>query len=161
GIDTEEDVVLVHRLSADTVEDIFTHDRWPTVLDDRPSLWPKTWLQQLGEYEEAIRRNPNDAETFFSRGVAYVGRDETDAAFRDFDAAIRLRQDVAWPFVRRGDCYRLKGDLDAAMRDYDRALALDNNEYASCYARWGRAGVHHARGDFRKAIKDYDRLLEG
>src|SRR5262249_9082600 len=67
GIDTVDDAVLVHRLSTGAVEDIFTHDRWPTVFDNRESLWHKTWLQQLGEYEEAIRRNPNDAQTFFSR----------------------------------------------------------------------------------------------
>jgi tetratricopeptide (TPR) repeat protein len=160
GFDTVDDQIYLHRLSAAAVQDIATHDRWPTVFDDKPNLWPPSRDQIIRNYSEEIRRDPNNANTFFRRGVAHVGKGNLDAAFLDFDQAIRLRQDIAWPFARRGDCYRAKGDIDAALRDYNRAIELDSDHYASRSARYGRGGIYRQRGEFEQAISDYSWLLQ-
>jgi tetratricopeptide (TPR) repeat protein len=164
GYDTVDENVTSHRLSPPAVEDILARDRWPTVFDDQPNYWPKTLGEVLDENimnsTDAIRRNPNDAAAFFSRGVSYVSKGDNESAFRDFDQAIRLRQDISWPFVRRGDCYRIKGDLDAALRDYQRAIDLNNDFYALRFAYQGRGELHRLRHNFEQAIVDYDRVLE-
>jgi Tetratricopeptide repeat len=160
GYDTVDDNLHLHRLPREAVDGILTRDRWPSDFDHQPNLWPKTVHQLIRDYDEAIRRNPDDAASLFSRGVVYVNKGDNDAAFRDFDQAIKLRQDLAWPFVRRGDCYRIKGDADAALRDYDRAIELGNDQYALMYAHLGHAGILQDRHEFEQAIKHYDRVLE-
>ncbi len=161
GYDSEDDWASAHRVSAEAVDDILIRDRWPTVFDNSPNFWPRSRYQIIRDYDEAIRRNPKDADAYFSLGICYVGKEGDNAkAFYNFDQAVLLRQDLAWPFARRGDCYVIMGDIDAALRDYDRAIALDNNQYASSSARYGRAGLHLQRSNFGQAIADYDRVLD-
>jgi hypothetical protein len=49
GVDTRDDWIILHRLSAAEAADILTHDRWPAVFDGRAALWPDDeWLRTDG-----------------------------------------------------------------------------------------------------------------
>src|SRR5262245_60670466 len=47
------------------------------------------------DFAQAIERNPNDAEAFFKRGVAYGRKGQYDNALDDFDQVIRLKPNLA------------------------------------------------------------------
>ena len=51
----------------------------------------KTMIDRaIEDYDQAIRLNPNFAEAFYNRGVAYDGKGQPDRAIEDYDQAIRL-----------------------------------------------------------------------
>lgn len=157
GYDTVDDWVFARRLTTDAAQDILIRDRWPTVFDDNPNLWGTNRYEIIRGYEEAIRRNPDDADAYYRLGVCHSDKYGDNAkAFYNFDQAIRLRPDLAPAYACRGDCYMIMADVDAALHDYDRAIALDNNQTS---ARVARAAIHRQRRNFRKTLEDCDYVL--
>jgi tetratricopeptide (TPR) repeat protein len=72
-----------------------------------------------------IRQNPDFAEAFDNRGLAYLGKGMVDRAIQDFDEAARLSPRYVQAFNDRGAAYFRKGDYDAALKSFDEALRLD------------------------------------
>ena len=60
----------------------------------------------LGHYTQAIQLNPNDADAYNNRGVAYSGKGDFDRAIDDFDKTIQLNSDPADAYNNRGGCLR-------------------------------------------------------
>ena len=87
---------------------------------------------------EAIRLNPNYADAFFYRGIAYVYKGDNDRVIADLNEAIRLNPNFAAAFFLRGHTYANKGDNDRAIADYDEAIRLDP-KYASAFCGRGNA----------------------
>ena len=77
------------------------------------------------DVDEAIALNPQDAEGYFNRGLAYFFKGDYDQAIADFDESIALDPQDASAYYNRGLAYDLKGDLDHAIADFDEAIALD------------------------------------
>jgi tetratricopeptide (TPR) repeat protein len=44
----------------------------------------------IGEYNEAIRLDPQYAQAFYNRGIAWYGKGELDKAIKDFNDAIKI-----------------------------------------------------------------------
>lgn len=80
--------------------------------------------QDLFDYTEAIRQNPNYAGAYYSRGVDYAEKGELDKAIADFNEAIRLNPDFAKAYNDRGLAYKQKGDGDKADADFAKAKRL-------------------------------------
>ena len=79
----------------------------------------------IEQYSEAIRRNPNDANAYYQRGIAY---DETGHYFQavgDFTDAIRLAPNHAGAHYSRGYAHERERVFDRAIADYRRVLAID------------------------------------
>ena len=74
---------------------------------------------------EAIRLNPNYANPFISRGIAYSRKADTDRAITDYNEAIRLDPTNAIAFYNRGVAYDRKNDYDRAIADYNETIQLD------------------------------------
>jgi hypothetical protein len=51
GTDTVDDDYYLYRLTEEVVEDIVVRDRWPTVFDDRPNVWPISGYLGPGGFE--------------------------------------------------------------------------------------------------------------
>ena len=82
----------------------------------------------IADYDMAIYRNPNDAFTYYQRGLAKAEQEQYDAAIADYNEAIRLNFDDASAYYQRG---RAKAELrqyDAAIVDYDEAIRLNPND---------------------------------
>ena len=73
---------------------------------------------------EAIRLDPEDAETYNNRGVAYHEKGDYERAILDYNQAIRFISDWAIVYANRGDAYLLKGDCDWAIADYYQILRI-------------------------------------
>ena len=116
-------------------------------------------------FTEAIRLNPNHADAYNSRGLAYwnksdrfvfADKGEYDRAIQDFDQAIRLNPNDADIYANRGRVYHRKRELDRAIRDYDQAIRLDPNSAA---AYTGRGNVYGYKRELDRAIQDYDQAI--
>ncbi len=69
--------------------------------------------------------DPNDAPTFYNRGVAHSGRKEWDLAVRDYDRAIKLEPRFAAALYGRGVAKEQMGDRAGADADIAEARKID------------------------------------
>lgn len=133
--------------------------------------------QGIAEYEEAIRRNPEEFAAFHQRGVAYSSLGMHEQALEDFNEAIRLNpKHSCWPSPScdwpsgpsrslwkggperlaashsgRGLAYSDLGQYDLALLDFDEAIRLDP-KLAEAYS--GRSVVYRAIGKSLEADED-------
>ena len=78
----------------------------------------------MADFNEAIRLNPNDAEAYYIRGVAYEDKGELDKAIADYTEGIRIDPKNAMAYKIRGDAYEDNGELDKAKADHDKASEM-------------------------------------
>ena len=76
------------------------------------------------EYDEAIRLNPEDANSYVLRGNSYSELGRHERGIDDFDRAIELDSGKAEVYRRRGDSYAALGQHDKAFEDYAKAEIL-------------------------------------
>ena len=141
------------------------------------------WEEALAEFDEAIRVDPQDAEAYRYRGLAYyrkvpsgeIAEDPAKRAFSyfgpvteyyaieelnrviaDVNIAIELNPDDAESYRFRGIAYRKMGDLQQAIVDFNRALQL-NPDYAAAYAN--RASAYGELGRFQNSVEDYGEAI--
>jgi len=72
----------------------------------------------IADYTQAIRLDPDLAEVYGVRGLAYSQKGDFDKAIADCNQAIRLGPDFAEAYTNRGVAYDNKGDLDKAFADW-------------------------------------------
>jgi tetratricopeptide (TPR) repeat protein len=77
-----------------------------------------------GDYDKAIRVNPDDANAFNDRGLARIDKGDLEGALQDFDRAVRLNPDYAIAYNNRGLARKATGDLKGAQRDFGKAARL-------------------------------------
>ena len=77
---------------------------------------------------KAILLNPDYADAYMVRGVAYDRREDLDRAYSDFVKMIQLRPTYAYGYAILGIFYdRRRGDSVRALENFEQALALDPN----------------------------------
>jgi tetratricopeptide (TPR) repeat protein len=108
-------------------------------------------------YNNALKLNPNDAESYCNRGYAHYKLGDHRQAIGDFEKAIRLNPRYARAYYGRGNAYYKLENFDKAIKDYDRTIEL--------YPGYER--VHNNRGnayfylnEYRQAIEDYSGAIE-
>jgi tetratricopeptide (TPR) repeat protein len=111
-----------------------------------------------GDFEAAIRSDPEDAWGYDNRGVAHQKMGEIDAALADFDSAIRLKPKFALALADRGAARLANGDVDRAIADLDAALALNPPQPEVALKTRGDARM--AKGEYAAAIVDFDAAIK-
>ena len=89
--------------------------------DDKKYTNPKKAIEYLNN---AIKLQPNNAETYFKRGAAHVNLGQYHQAFEDFNKAIGLKQDYAYAYNNRGIIYLMQGNKELGCRDAQKACVL-------------------------------------
>jgi lipoprotein NlpI len=107
----------------------------------------------IGDYSEAIRIDPEDANAFTHRGAAYRARGDLDLASADYNAAIRIDPKSGKALVGRGDVFSIRGGNDRALADYNEAIRLNPNSPLGYFAR-GRSYLF--AGAVEKALADFN-----
>ena len=105
----------------------------------------------IADCSESIRLDPNDAEAYCTRSLAYVENGDFDNAVADCTAAIRLDAKNAKAYNNRGLAYAKKGNLDKAIADFSKAVRL-NPKYADAYHN--RSVAYREKGDLVKSAED-------
>jgi lipoprotein NlpI len=115
------------------------------------------FLGAIGNFNEAIRLNPDDAQSHNIRGNVWDELGVFERAVADYDAAIRIDPNNPAVFHDRAILWYRKGALDEALVDLDRAIRFsfaDANIYCDRGLVWYQKGRHErAIADFNQAIK--------
>jgi tetratricopeptide (TPR) repeat protein len=108
-------------------------------------------------FTEQIRRNPNYANAYNLRAVAFEQMGEFEKALKDYDRAIELHpKEVVW-FFNRGQAYHIKKVYKEAISDYSKAIELDP-EHAWAY--YNRGLAYYDSKAYGNAVSDYSRAIE-
>lgn len=105
----------------------------------------------------AITLNPNDAEAYNNRGVAYYIKGDFNCAIQDFNTAIRLKPDNADTYYNRGLAYGQKTDVDRAIQDFSQVIKLKPDD-AEAYNNRGAA--YAKKGDLDCALEGFTKAIE-
>lgn len=108
------------------------------------------------DYDEAVRKDPGNADAINARGYAKhkLGRDEE--AIKDYDEVLRQHPDFSTGFRNRADAKHKLKMHEEALKDYDEAIRLDPDE-ALGYSARGKAKIE--LGQIEEAIEDYEEAL--
>ena len=107
----------------------------------------------IADCTEAIRLDPEYANAYSNRGIAYAKNREFDKAIADCTKAIYLDPKYAEAYYNRAIVYaRSKAALDDVIADYTEAIRL-NPQYAKAY--YNRGMTYEAKGEYDQAIRDY------
>ena len=120
-----------------------------------------------GKYDEAIagytnvlKTDPNDADSYFERGILFSMQHKDDAAIKDFIKSIGLNPpeplaDAALAALM--SVYVTKKDYDQAFLYINKRIELNPMDSSVYYLR---GSVYLQRGDFDQAIADENKGLE-
>ena len=111
----------------------------------------------IEHYSRAIELNPNNANTYHNRGVAYCSKGNYDRAIEDFGKVIELKPNDADGYNSRGEVYSNEREYDGAIRDFTKALALNPNHAHTYY---NRGTIYCNKGNYDRAIADFDIAIE-
>src|SRR6266550_2941841 len=78
-------------------------------------------------FDQLIRHNPNDVESFNDRWIAHAGKRQLDRAIQDYDQAIRLNPNDAESFKDRGNVVHALGQRARAAADFAKVRQLKSN----------------------------------
>jgi len=112
---------------------------------------------RLGDYDEPIRLDPNNARAYYNRGCIRSSKKDYDRALQDFNEAIRLDPTEASFYYHRANVWYAKGHYDKAIEDFSESIRLKPEIATEAYHRRGEAWFE--KRDYDKAIQDYTEAL--
>lgn len=116
----------------------------------------------LADFDRSLELNPNDALSYFARGVTHAASYDYEEAISDYSQAIELEPEYAAAYLHRGivKTYIFGGfplDPEGALVDFDRALEMGSTDPVLYYNR-GKAYLWLSEN--ANAIADFDTGLE-
>ena len=100
--------------------------------------------------------NPQDAKTYYVRGLTRFDKGDASGAVADFTKAIQTQSDYVEAYFYRGLAYFDLREIPKSIADYSKAIAL-NAGYVDAY--YNRGLVLSAMGDKPGAIADYTQVI--
>ena len=100
--------------------------------------------------------NPQDAKTYYVRGLSRFDKGDLSGAVEDFTQAIQTQSDYPEAYFYRGLAYFDLRQMQKSIADYSKAIAL-NAGYVDAY--YNRGLVLSEMGDKPGAITDYTQVI--
>jgi tetratricopeptide (TPR) repeat protein len=113
-------------------------------------------LKAIEYLNNAIKLQPNDAEIYYNRGVAYDNLGQYKRAIKDYNQAIILKPDYAEAFYNRGTINNTIGQYQRAIEDFNETIRLNPND-AEAYL--GRGFTCDKLGQLQRAIENYSKSI--
>ncbi|HEY9808625.1 MAG TPA: tetratricopeptide repeat protein [Halomicronema sp.] len=111
----------------------------------------------ITDFNESLKIEPNNAETYYFRGLAFDLLEENDKAIEDYSSAIRISPENSSAYNNRGTVYAELKNYPKAIEDYNQALQLDA-ENANAY--YNRGLAHAALEKSTEAIADFQKAAD-
>lgn len=89
-------------------------------------------------WSTVIQSDPNSAEAYNNRGLAYYNLNQFQKAIKDFDKAISINSEYAVAFNNRGNAYYSLGQFTQALTNFTESLKF-NSKYANAHYNSGLA----------------------
>lgn len=96
-----------------------------------PGIFNENIENAINEFSNAIKKDPNYAEAYSNRGVAYMMQKKYNKALDDLKKAKDLKPDNANIRYNLASCYSLMGSVDYGLDELDASLAKGFNSYDS------------------------------
>lgn len=96
-----------------------------------PGVFNENIENAINEFSNAITKDPNYAEAYSNRAVAYMMQKKYNKALDDLKKAKELKPDSAAIRYNLASCYSLMGSVDYGLDELDAALARGFNDYGS------------------------------
>jgi len=100
--------------------------------------------------------NPNDANTYYARGLSRLDLGDLPGSIADFNQALQNQPNYAEAYFYRGLARFNQGNLQESITDYTQAIRLSPS-YADAY--YNRGVVLSTLGDKPGAIADYTQVV--
>jgi len=100
--------------------------------------------------------NPQDAKTYYVRGLSRFDKGDLSGAVADFNQAIQTQSDYSEAYFYRALAYFDLKQMPKSIADYSKAIAL-NAGYVDAY--YNRGLVLSVMGDKPGAIADYTQVI--
>jgi tetratricopeptide (TPR) repeat protein len=118
----------------------------------------------ISSYSAALRIQPDNAELYFHRGVAwsntYYNRgknaDDLKNAIDDYGRAIEIDPEYGEAYSQRAGLWSKQDQVAEAIEDYSKAIEK-GHQVSSCY--FCRALLYQSTGEVGKAIADFDKAI--
>ena len=107
----------------------------------------------IAEFNKAIEIDPNIAEIYYHRGVAYTTKGflYLDQAISDFNKAIEIYPRYSEAYRNRGLAYGSEYKYDQAISDFNKAIEINPSD---AHAYNGRAIVYFRKQEYQKSWED-------
>jgi tetratricopeptide (TPR) repeat protein len=113
--------------------------------------------QKAIEYlNEAIKLQPDSAESYTRRGIAYDNLGQHQRAIEDFNEAVRLPSNNADTYFNRGNAYANLKQYQKAIEDFNEAIRL-KPDLAVAYNNRGNA--YSNIGQYEQSIRDFGEAI--
>lgn len=116
-----------------------------------------------GDYENAvsfcnrsIELEPNMAEAYLFRGLAYRNMQKYKEALADYDKLLSIDPNSAPAYNNRGVVYWKQGKHKEALADYNKTISLAPNDYIVYN---NRGVVYYEMGNYDSALADYTKAI--
>jgi tetratricopeptide (TPR) repeat protein len=80
------------------------------------------YAEAISYLDRLLEQNPEKADAYNMRGVAYLEQGNTSDAISDFNQALRYDSASYRPVFNRGNAYRQQGELAQALQDYNQVV---------------------------------------
>lgn len=119
----------------------------------------------IEEYTQAIALNPDYAEAYNNRGIAYYNRglssgdqSQFERAVKDFRKVIALKPGSYSAHFAQGAIYVYQEKYDRALGELNKAIALDPDEGVAYVGR-GFVYMQEKSKDLAKAVEDFSKVI--
>ena len=115
------------------------------------------------DYTNAIELDPDNAQVYYKRGMAYSRLGYCSLGIKDFSMAIKLNPKYAEAYFQRGEIYHFPSsqknlrNSDLAIKDYSKAIEL---KPSLAQAYFFRGSEYIEKDKFDLAIADYNKVIE-
>lgn len=80
------------------------------------------YAEAIGYLDRLLEKNPERADAYNMRGVAYLEQGNTNDAISDFNQAVRYDSSSYMPVFNRANAHRQEGELAEALQDYNQVV---------------------------------------
>jgi len=115
------------------------------------------WFEAAKVFDELVKKEPDNANAYYHRGLAHQRMNLLDEAVADFNKAIELDYEDADAYFHRAQIYYNNLEWDKAVPDLNHAINL-NPDYAEAY--YGLGMIDNQIGEWEKAIDDFSAVIE-
>jgi tetratricopeptide (TPR) repeat protein len=115
------------------------------------------WIEAADEYQQALKKNPDDVETRALLAECLARAGEVDVAEEQFRRALAMDPNDPRVLFRMGNTYRELKRYDAAIKAYRQALNSNPNDVV---IRNNLGVVYMESGAYTKATQEFKKVLE-
>lgn len=117
----------------------------------------KQYKAAINHYNQALKLNSKDADTYYKRGLARYHLGDYEEAIADYTQVIQINPYYGKVYTKLGLARYQLGDYEGAIADYTQAIRINSND---AVAYRNRADIRYHVGDYQGAIEDYNQAIK-